>query len=83
MASKTVALDAEAYELLRRQKKGDESFSDAVKRLARPHKPLTSFAGMWKDLSRKERRDLDRVYSELHEADRRHTQAIRTKWGGK
>jgi len=83
MASKTVALDAEAYELLRRQKKADESFSDAVKRLARPHKPLSSFAGMWRDLSRKERRDLDRVYAELHEADRRHTEEIRTKWSRK
>jgi predicted CopG family antitoxin len=63
MAAKTVALDAEAYELLKRQKRSDETFSDAVKRLARPRVPLTAFAGAWADLSMKERRDLDRVYA--------------------
>jgi len=83
MASKTVALDSEAYALLKRQKKADESFSDAVKRLARPRRPLSSFAGMWKDMSPKERRELDRVYSSLHDADRRHAERIRRQWSGK
>ncbi|NNN17878.1 MAG: type II toxin-antitoxin system VapC family toxin [Thermoplasmata archaeon] len=35
MATRTVALDGEAYELLRRSKKSAESFSEVVKRLAR------------------------------------------------
>jgi len=83
MATKTVALDAEAYELLKRQKKADESFSDAVRRLARPRRPLSSFAGIWKDMSSSERRELDRVYASLHEADRRHTEKIRREWSGK
>jgi len=83
MATKTVALDAEAYELLKRQKKADESFSDAVRRLARPRRPLSSFAGIWKDMSSAERRELDRVYASLHEADRRHTERIRREWSGK
>jgi len=83
MATKTVALDAEAYELLKRQKKADESFSDAVRRLARPRRPLSSFAGIWKDMSSAERRELDRVYASLHEADRRHTEKIRREWSGK
>ena len=81
MATKTVALDTEAYELLRRQKKSDESFSDAVRRLAKPRKPLSEFAGIWKNLSRKERRELDGVYAALHEADQRHSDKIRRKWG--
>jgi len=83
MASGTVALDSEAYELLKRQKKAGESFSNAFRRLARPRKPLTSFAGMGTDLSRRERRELDRVYAGLHEADRRHSEKIRTQWAGK
>ena len=80
MASKTVALDTEAYELLKRQKRSDESFSDAVKRLARPRRPVASFGGMWSDMSRKERRELDRTYADLRDADRRRAEKIRLSW---
>lgn len=76
-----MALDEEAYSLLRRSKKGDESFSDAVKRLARPKRPLADFAGIWGDLTAKERRALDRVYAELREADRRRAELVRKGWG--
>ncbi len=81
MATKTVALDTEAYDLLKRQKRGEESFSDAVKRLARPRRPITSFGGMWKDMTPKERRELDRAYSELRDGDRRRAERIRKTWG--
>ncbi len=81
MATKTVALDTEAYDLLKRQKHPDESFSDAVKRLARPRRPITSFGGMWKDMTPKERRELDRAYSDLREGDRRRAERIRKTWG--
>jgi predicted CopG family antitoxin len=80
MASKTVALDTEAYELLKRQKRAEESFSDTVKRLARPRRPISSFAGIWSDLSAKERKMLDQTYSDLHEADRRRAEKIRRSW---
>lgn len=80
MASKTVALDTEAYELLRRQKRPEESFSDAVKRLARPRRPITSFGGMWSDMSVKERKELDRTYADLRDADRRRSEKIRKSW---
>ncbi|MHA2499946.1 MAG: antitoxin VapB family protein, partial [Candidatus Hodarchaeales archaeon] len=33
MGSKTISLDEEAYEQLRNQKRGNESFSDVVKRI--------------------------------------------------
>ncbi len=83
MASKTVALDADAYELLKRQKRSEESFSDTVKRLAKPRRPISDFAGMWSDLSDKERRELDRVYSGIRDADRRRSERIRRLWGEK
>jgi predicted CopG family antitoxin len=83
MAAKTVALDADAYELLKRQKRSDETFSDAVKRLARPRVPLTAFAGAWADLSMKERRDLDRVYAAYRDADSRRSDRIRRHWSAK
>lgn len=80
MASRTVALDDEAYELLKRQKRAEESFSDAVKRLARPRRPITSFGGMWSDMSERERKELNRTYSELRDADRRRAEKIRRSW---
>ena len=80
MATKTVALDGEAYDLLKRQKHADESFSDAVKRLARPRRPISDFGGMWSDLSEKERKSLDQTYADLREADRRRSEKIRQLW---
>jgi predicted CopG family antitoxin len=80
MATRTVALDEEAYDLLKRQKKGDESFSDAVKRLARPRRPISSFAGMWSDMSDAERKSIDQSYSNQRKADRRRDEKIRKRW---
>jgi predicted CopG family antitoxin len=50
MATKTVALDEEAYAALKRAKRPDESFSDVVKRVAVPRRPLSDFVGIWKDM---------------------------------
>jgi predicted CopG family antitoxin len=80
MATKTVALDIEAYELLRRQKRSEESFSDAVKRLARPRKPISAFAGMWANTSPKQRRDLEELRANMRKVDRRKEDKIRRAW---
>jgi len=64
MTQKTIALDEEAYELLRRQKGKGESFSDVVKRLARKRRPFADFAGAWKDVPREH---LDRIRDFLRE----------------
>ena len=65
MASKTIAPDTEAYELRARQKRAEKGFSDAVKRLARPRRPIASFGGMWSELSENERKELDKTYTDL------------------
>ena len=80
MASKTVALDEEAYEHLKRQKKGDESFNDVVKRLARPRRSISAFGGMWSDMSEQERASLDQTYANVRGADRRRMEKIRRMW---
>ncbi|MGA7924302.1 MAG: antitoxin VapB family protein, partial [Thermoplasmata archaeon] len=80
MSPKTVALETEAYELLKHQKRADESFSDAVKRLARPRRPIASFGAMWSDMSDKERKELDRIYSNLRNADRSRAGKMRKLW---
>lgn len=58
MAQKTIALDQEAYELLRTKKRVGESFSDVVKRLARKRRSFLDFAGAWRDVPKE---DLDRI----------------------
>lgn len=50
MAAKTIALDLEAYALLRSHKRGGESFSDVVKRELRPRRSILDLAGSLKDL---------------------------------
>jgi predicted CopG family antitoxin len=45
MAKKTIALDQEAYDLLRLQKVEGESFSEVVKRLARRRRSFLDFTG--------------------------------------
>ena len=73
MSAKTVALDPEVYEMLRRQRRSGETFSDAVRRLSGRRRSILDFAGIWKDipdadfarirtfLEKGRRRDLDRI----------------------
>jgi predicted CopG family antitoxin len=71
MATKPVALDTEAYDLLKRQKKPGESFSAVVKRLAVPRRPLTDFIGIWKDLPQDELKAMKREIRRGRDLDRR------------
>jgi predicted CopG family antitoxin len=54
MPATTIALDREAYETLKNAKRPGESFSATVKRLARPRKHLSEFAGSWSHLRPRE-----------------------------
>jgi predicted CopG family antitoxin len=81
MAARTVALDEEAYELLKRTKRPAESFSEAVKRLARPRRSISEFAGIWADLSASEKKSLRKTYAELERANERRDRKVREMWG--
>ncbi|MGA2663393.1 MAG: antitoxin VapB family protein [Nitrososphaerales archaeon] len=48
MTSKNISITQEAYEALRREKRGDESFTDAILRLARKGGRLSDCFGTWK-----------------------------------
>lgn len=62
MASKTISLEEGAYELLRHAKRGDESFSQTVRRLLRPREdPLGKMVGL---LSRAEGKEMRRLLDE-------------------
>ncbi|HEX9339703.1 MAG TPA: antitoxin VapB family protein [Thermoplasmata archaeon] len=71
METKKIALDREAYELLRRRKRKGESLSDAVKRIAREPRPLSDFAGAWrKHLSERDIREIEEAIARGRAADR-------------
>jgi len=64
METTSIAIDREAYDLLRSLKRPGESFSQVVKRLVRNRRPLASFVAGWKDLPGKTLREI--------QANRRH-----------
>ncbi len=70
MGTKTIALDEKSYNSLSSLKKKDESFSDLVKRLTMPTKPLASFSGAWKDMPSKIRADIKILVDESRNRDR-------------
>jgi predicted CopG family antitoxin len=82
METKTIALDREAYDLLRRQKRKGESFSDAVKRIAREGRPLSDFSGAWKKhLSGRDIRAIEAAIRRGREADRDRTGKLIARLG--
>ena len=70
METKTIALDREAYEALRRLKKKGESFSDVVRRLSGPPRPLTELAGLWKEMAPGDLRKIESFLRQGRELDR-------------
>ena len=69
METTSIALDRESYDLLRRQKRPGESFSEVVKRLAGSHRPLSSFAGTWKDMPEETYREIRAERKRLRDVD--------------
>jgi predicted CopG family antitoxin len=69
MENTSVALDREAYDLLRGQKRPGESFSQVVKRLAGHRRPLSSFVGAWKDLPERTLREIQAERRRLRDLD--------------
>lgn len=67
MPSKMVSLDTDAYEILKAKKRSGDSFSDVVKRELRPRRPLSQFAGIWKDLPKA---DVEEVKALIREGRR-------------
>lgn len=81
MSTHTVALDSEAFRALKEQKRPGESFSMVVKRITKPWRPISEAAGFWKDMSARERKELDDIYRQISEANRRRDNKIRSLWG--
>ena len=76
MAAKTIALDAEAYRILARAKKPGETFSEVVKRTLRPRRPLTDFAGAWKELEKSQLRSIRKEIAAGRRSDLKRRQRL-------
>ena len=59
--TKVISISNKAYEMLAKQKKNSESFSDLILNLAKKSekKPLSSFAGKWMS------EDIDEIFEEI------------------
>jgi predicted CopG family antitoxin len=62
MATKNISITDEAYEALQREKRKDESFTDAILRLSRSRGKLADCFGTW-DLSDEEEATITRELS--------------------
>jgi predicted CopG family antitoxin len=58
MSPKTVALDQESYDLLAKEKRAGETFSETVKRLAMRKGSILDYWGMWGEMSEHEVADV-------------------------
>jgi predicted CopG family antitoxin len=74
LGHKTISITREAYELLSREKKGSESFSEVIKRLATERGKLKDSLGAWKISDEEE----ERGSSALKKNWRNTTLSIRT-----
>jgi len=64
--AKTIAVADDVYELLRREKRGEESFSEVIRRLGQKKGSLLEFAGAWKDIPEGEFREMKAAMESLH-----------------
>jgi len=77
---KTIALDPETYEMLRRQKREDESFNDLVARLARKRRPLADLAGAWKDMPQEDFEKIQEAIRRGRELDQERFRKLMERW---
>lgn len=54
MATKNIAITEEAYNLMLRHKRPNESFTELIKEHFKKGKKLTDYAGIWSDMPQKE-----------------------------
>lgn len=72
MGTKTITIMDDAYELLARNKRKDESFSDVVRREFSKKGSILDLAGAWSDLSDKDAEEMEKSIKKSREYTRRH-----------
>ena len=64
MATKNIAITEEAYNLMLRHKRPNESFTELIKERFKKGKKLTDYAGIWADIPEKEWREFEQHVKE-------------------
>lgn len=59
MASKNIAITEDAYKLLVRHKRPDESFSEVIREHFKKGKKLTDYAGVWANMPEKKWKEFE------------------------
>jgi len=77
---KTIALDPEVYDLLKRQKRGDETFNDLIARLVRKRRPLADLAGAWKDMPQEDFEKIQEAIRRGRELDQERFRKLMERW---
>lgn len=72
MGTKTITIMDDAYRLLVRSKRKDESFSDVVRRGFSKKGSILDVAGAWLDLSDRDVKDMEDAIKKSREYTRKH-----------
>ena len=72
MGTKTISIMEDVYELLNRNKKKDESFSEELRRLLAKKGSILDCAGLWSDLSDEQVKQMENVIKKSREYTRKH-----------
>ena len=65
--ARNIAIANDVYEMLSKEKKRGESFSDVIRRLARSKGSLMDFYGAWGDLTDKEFEDIEEAIKSVNQ----------------
>ena len=65
MATKTISIMEDAYKLLVAKKAENESFSEVIRRKFREKRDIMEFAGVWKNISAEDARNMKERIKEL------------------
>lgn len=65
MATKTISIMDDVYELLLMKKRSEESFSQVIRRELSGRKDIMEFAGTWKNVSKENIEDIKNKIKEL------------------
>lgn len=67
MATKNIAITEEAYNLMLRHKRPNESFTELIKERFKKGKKLTDYAGIWADMPEDEWKAIEKGVEEARE----------------
>ena len=67
----------DAYELLKRNKVGDESFSDVIRKIAGKKGSIMDLAGAWSHISHEKIEGMKRVIEEMRKPSERQRELLR------